>query len=302
MHDGAVAVVSEDGAVVASTGDIDQPFFLRSAAKPFQSFVSQTEGASLSPLQLAIAAASHDGEPAHVALVESMLRQVGLDVADLGCPPGWPLSATAAERLREQGHKLPSPLWHSCSGKHAGWLRACQARGWAVDGYLDADHPIQQRCIDLVSELGGFQTWPVGVDGCGAPVLRTTARVMARLFARLATLPELAPTFNAMHRYPALVSGTGNGDAELAIALDAAAKRGAAGCLGVAIRGRLGIAVKSWDGSQEIAQVAMIATLDAIGELHSHAGARLEPLAHPVVMGGGESVGEVESRVELRWA
>ncbi|MGH8948747.1 MAG: asparaginase, partial [Acidimicrobiia bacterium] len=34
MHDGAVAVVSPDGALVAHSGDIDQPFFLRSAAKP----------------------------------------------------------------------------------------------------------------------------------------------------------------------------------------------------------------------------------------------------------------------------
>jgi L-asparaginase II len=104
-----------------------------------------------------------------------------------------------------------------------------------------------------------------------------------------------------MHRYPALVSGAGNGDAALAISLDLAAKRGAAGCLGVAIDGRLGIAVKSWDGLEEIATTAMIATLAAVGELPTHAAHVLAPLARPQVLGGGRPVGELEPRVELRW-
>jgi L-asparaginase II len=153
-----------------------------------------------------------------------------------------------------------------------------------------------------VAELGGFEVSPVGVDGCGAPVLRTTTRVMALLYARLATQPRFEEVFTAMHRYPALVSGTGKGDAVVATALNAVAKRGAAGCLGVAIEGRLGIAVKSWDGIEEIATSAMIATLAALGELPAHAAGLLTPLARPKVLGGGQAVGELEPRVELRWA
>lgn len=301
VHDGAVAVVSADGALVASSGDIDQPFFLRSAAKPFQAFVSQQEGASLDPLEMALAAASHDGEPVHVALVEAMLQKVGLDVSDLQCPPGWPLSETATARYRQSGQVEMQRVWNNCSGKHAAWLRACRARDWPVESYLEPDHPMQLRVIDMVSDWGGFAVSPVGVDGCGAPVLRTTTRVMALLYARLATLPLLKEVFTAMHRYPALVSGKGNGDTEVATALNAVAKRGAAGCLGVAIEGRLGIAVKSWDGIQEIADTAMIATLDDLGELSAYAADRLAPLARPKVLGGGRSVGELEPRVELRW-
>jgi L-asparaginase II len=302
IHDGAVAVVSSDGALLASTGDIDQSFFLRSAAKPFQAFVAQEEGAALKPEELALAAASHDGEPVHVALVESMLTGAGLDPSALGCPPGWPLSETATSRLRGEGWNRANRVWHNCSGKHAAWLRACQAQGWAIDGYLSPDHPMQRRIIDEVSELGGFDVSPVGVDGCGAPVLRTTTRVMALLYARLATRPGFEEVFTAMHRYPALVSGAGNGDASLAIALNAVAKRGAAGCLGVGIAGRVGIAVKSWDGTQEVATCAMIATLAAVGELPAHASGLLAPLARPQVLGGGRWVGELEPRVELRWA
>jgi L-asparaginase II len=302
VHDGAVAVVSNDGDLLASSGDIDRPFFLRSAAKPFQALIAQEEGAALDVEGLAIAASSHDGEPVHVALVESMLARVGLDGSALGCPPSWPVSEPARARLRGAGRDEAQRIWNNCSGKHAAWLRACLTQGWALESYLRPEHPLQMRIIAHVGELGEYDVSPVGVDGCGAPVLRTTTRVMALLYARLATQPRYDEVFTAMHRYPALVSGKGNGDASLATTLNLVGKRGAAGCLGVAIEGRLGIAVKSWDGLEEIATSAMIATLAAMGELPGHASRLLEPLARPQVLGGGRVVGELEPRVELRWA
>jgi L-asparaginase II len=302
IHDGAVAVVSADGALLAWTGDIDRPFFLRSAAKPFQALVAQEEGASLDTQELAITASSHDGEPVHVALVESLLARGGLDPTLLGCPPSWPGSASAAARLRREGWGQMQRVWNNCSGKHSAWLRVCQARGWPLDSYLAPDHPIQARIIDQVAEWGQFDVRPVGVDGCGAPVLRTTTRAMALLYARLATEPRLAEVFTAMHRYPALISGTSHGDAALATALNAVAKRGAAGCLGLAIGSRLGVAVKSWDGIEEIATCAMIATTAALGELPEYASGQLAPHARPEVLGGGRPVGELEPRVELEWA
>jgi L-asparaginase II len=301
-HDGAVAVVSADGSLVASTGDIDQPFYIRSAGKPFQAVVSQECGAGLDPLQLAMAAASHDGDPVHVALVAKMLDEAGLDESDLRCPPGRPLSEAAAHRYRADGQGEERALWNNCSGKHAAWLRACQAQGWPIHGYLAPDHPIQVLVTDLVTELGGFPASPVGVDGCGAPVHRTTTRVMALLYARLASESRLRDVYAAMHRYPALVSGVGNGDAAISINLNAVAKRGAAGCIGVAVEGRLGVAVKSWDGINAVAQSAAISTLAALGEVPVVAEDRLEALLRPGVLGGGEMVGELEPRVSLQWA
>jgi L-asparaginase II len=154
---------------------------------------------------------------------------------------------------------------------------------------------------DLIADLSGFPVAPVGVDGCGAPVHRTTTRALATLYARLASLPRLREVFDTMHRYPALVSGAGNGDASIATALNAAAKRGAAGCIGVALDRRLGVAVKSWDGSQQVADAAAITTLAGLGELPRIAADRLTRLARPTVLGGGRPVGELEPRVELRW-
>lgn len=301
-HDGAVAVVDTAGTVVASSGEIDRPFFLRSSAKPFQATVSQEAGADLTPLEMAMACASHRGYPVQVSLVSSMLGVADLDESALGCPHDWPLGERARVAVLQAGASERRRIWHNCSGKHAGFLRACAAAGWDLDSYLSPDHPLQQRVVALVSELGEHPAAPVGVDGCGAPVLRTTARVMALMFARLATEERLSSAFTAMHRYPALIGANGEGDTEMAIATHSAVKGGAAGCVGVALRRGLGIAVKSWDGSSLVANLGAVATLQALGGLSPPARSALDPVLCPPVLGGGRPVGSFQSRLELELA
>jgi L-asparaginase II len=299
VHYGSVAVAGPDGELVATAGEVDRPFYLRSAAKPFQAHVSQQAGAELEPVELALACASHRGHPVQVAVVGAMLEKAGLDESYLRCPPAWPISQDAARRLAANGESVPRAIWNNCSGKHAGFLRACVAMGWPVESYLHPEHPLQRQVVDFVSDMSGHTAEPVGIDGCGAPVLQTTASAMARLFSRLATVTELSAVFDSMHRYPALVSSNGEGDASIAVATYSAAKGGAQGCLGVALRGRHGIAVKSWDGSGEIASLAAIAAMRQVGDLWPEAIKRLEPLARPPVHGAGEVVGAVESRLDL---
>ncbi len=297
-----IAVADRRGEVVYRHGDIDRPFFLRSSAKPFQAYVSQEAGAELSPLELAMACASHRGFPVHTALVESVLAAGGLDESALRCPPDWPLSPVATRLVQELGASAGRRVWHNCSGKHAGFLRACVARGWPIDSYHDPGHPLQKRVIETVSELGSHSVEPVGVDGCGVPVLRTTARAMATMFARLAGDEALHEVFVAMHRYPALVASNGEGDTEIAIVSNSAAKGGAAGCLGVAVAGGLGIAVKSWDGSGLVANLAAAVTLQRLGRLSATASESLAPIVHPPVLGGGRAVGRYEPTFDLEKA
>ncbi len=298
-HEGVVAVCDPSGSLVASSGDIDRPFFLRSAAKPFQAWVSQQSGAGLRPVELALACASHRGHPAQVAVVESMLAGRGLTESDLRCPADWPLSPPAARRLFAAGHDRPRRVWHNCSGKHAGFLRACVDRGWPTDGYLDPGHPLQREIVGFVSDAGRFDVEPVGVDGCGAPVLRTNARAMATLYATLGTVPSLGEVFTAMHRYPALISGNGEGDAVIATVVNGVAKGGAQGCLGIGLASGYGVAVKTWDGIHDVAVVAAVAALDAIGALCDNASHCLVGRARPVVSGGGQPVGEIEPTLDL---
>lgn len=286
--------------MVASAGDIDRPFYLRSSAKPFQAHVSQESGADLSQLELAMACASHRGQPVHIGLVRSMLESAGLHESQLRCPESWPIHDGAMRRLSRSGERSPRRVWHNCSGKHAGFLRACLGSGWSLESYHSPDHPLQRRVVDFVSELGDHDVGPVGVDGCGVPVLRTTARAMSLLFARLGSERLLRDVFMAMHRYPALIGCNGEGDTTIAIATHAAAKGGARGCIGVSVESRLGIAVKAWDGDGEIAAVGAIAALDQVGLLTTTARHALADVGAPAVTGGHSRVGLTEPRLELQ--
>lgn len=301
IHHGAVAVVDLDGDLVAQAGEIDQPFYFRSAAKPFQAAVSQALGAGLAPTELALACASHDGEAAHLEVVEGMLAGAGLSEADLRCPPDWPLRPAAMRRVVAGGAAGPRRIFHNCSGKHAAMLRACQGSGWPLPTYPQPDHPLQVAVLEFMVEVAGVDR-KVGVDGCGVPVFLTTTRGMASAFARLAHDQSLASIYTVMHTYPGLVSGEANPDAAIARHCPAVAKRGAMGSLGVAVAGSLGVSVKCWDGSERVAGMAAIATLDALGITPQETAAALEPFRHPVVRGGGETVGAFRSRLELRWS
>ena len=299
FHDGAVAVTDPSGDVVGFSGDIDRPFFLRSSAKPFQAYVSQKSGADLEPIELAQACSSHRGFPVHIANVRLMLRKGGLDESALRCPRSYPFGQNARWAVLRTGEPGPRRIWSDCSGKHAGFLRACVANDWPLETYLEPDHPLQRRVLDFVSEIGDYSVEPVGVDGCGAPVLRTTVRAMSLMFARLGSELRLAEVFRAMHRYPALVSANGEGDASIATALNGAAKGGALGCIGVGLASGVGVAVKSWDGSYDSADLAAVAALEAIGATSDTASTFLEPVASPTVFGGDRPVGRIESRLEL---
>ena len=295
-----MAVCGPDGQLVAHYGDIDRPFFIRSAAKPFQALASLESGADFEPRELAMACSSHRGHPVQIALVRSMLARASLGEDALKCPPDWPLAEKAALGVAATGATAPRRIWHNCSGKHAGFLRACVAAGWDTDTYLDPDHPLQRRIAEIVESVGGYSVQPVGVDGCGAPVLRTTVAAMARMYARLGSDDKFNAIYDAMHAYPGLVGGTGEGDTEIAIAVDGAAKGGAAGCVGVALRGQGSIAVKSWDGRHDIAHLVAVEAMTQVGLIGRNAQKVLAEVARPVVRGGGKDVGRIEPSFTLR--
>ena len=69
------------GAVVRSWGDPDRLTHPRSSVKPLQALPLVETGAAdafeLGAVELALACASHDGEPGHVAAVEDWLARIG---------------------------------------------------------------------------------------------------------------------------------------------------------------------------------------------------------------------------------
>jgi len=293
-HDGAIAVVDPNDVPLLEVGDIDRPFFFRSAIKPFQATISLEAGADLNREQIALAAASHGGQPVHRAIVRSVLAGAGLDETALQCPPGRPTSESADRQLAATGETGPSPLYFNCSGKHAAALAACVAAGWPVESYTDPAHPYQGRVADLVTELTGEQVTPVGVDGCGFPTLRGTTRGLARAFSRLAVDPRFERVRAPMMAMPALTTDGGKSESALMQWLPAVVKGGAVACAGVALIGRFGLAAKAWDGSIPALHVGTIEALDRLGVLEPVARQALAPYARPALLGGGVPVGSYE--------
>ena len=147
-HRGAFVVVDASGKIVRSAGDPSIAIYPRSAAKPLQAIPLIETGAAgrfgLTDKELALACASHKGEPAHIEAVNAWLRRIGLSVAALECGTQAPRAAEAFKKAILSGVTL-NAAYHNCSGKHAGFLTACVACGDKPSGYIDPGHPAQKR-------------------------------------------------------------------------------------------------------------------------------------------------------------
>lgn len=309
-HRGVAVVADARGAVVAAWGDPGLVVFPRSAIKPLQVLPLIETGAAerfqVTDAEIALACASHSGEPIHVSGVARWLARVGLSAADLECGAHPPSDPEAAAALTKSG-AAPSALHNNCSGKHAGMLTTAKHLGEPTVGYIRPDHPVQQRLRRLLAELGGVDlaAAPHGVDGCGIPVMAMPVMALARAMARLADPEGLsdgrraaaARVLAAMAAHPYLVGGRGRFDTEIMeAARGAVAAKGGAEGVQVAILPRigLGVAIKIEDGNGRAAPVALAAILKHLDAVPKTAKATLEAwLAKPVVNAAGRAVGAI---------
>lgn len=273
-------VVATGEGPVQSWGDPDRPTIARSAIKSIQALPLVTTGAAdafdVTEEELALACASHSGEPAHVEAVAAWLDRIGLSEADLECGPRAPIDAAAKEAMYARGDR-PSPLTNGCSGKHAGFLTIARYRGWPTAGYVEPTSPVQRLVTAAVATMTGFDLTDVspGLDGCGIPVhaipIERLAVGIARLVAPAGLDSELAAAagrVSAAARRAFWVSGTGRTEV---VVCDAATepvviKTGAEGVFmaGLPDRG-LGLALKVEDGNQRASRVAVRAALGRLG-------------------------------------
>jgi L-asparaginase II len=292
-HSGAVVALHPDGSVALAIGAVDRPWFPRSSNKPLQ--VTALLAAGWIPetsQQVALAAASHSGEPEHLAVLRTMLDDLSL----LGCPSDLPLSEAAAHALLRAGG-VASPVTMNCSGKHAAMLATCLANGWPTEGYLEVTHPVQRAVLAGVEDLAGQHVRHVAVDGCGAPQHALTLTGLAGAYARLATGdgPE-HQVAEAMRSHPWYVGGTGRDVTRLMEGVPGlVAKDGADGVYAAALPDGSAVAVKIADGAARARTPVLVAALRVLG---CHAPV-LDELATTPVLGGGRVVGEVRVVGEL---
>ncbi len=291
QHRGSVVAATAQGRIVAAVGDPHQLCFLRSAAKPFQAMVVIRTGAlerfRITPPELAIIAASHNGEPEHTAVVAGLLERLGLPATALRCGIHPPFNGAAARRLA--GVTL-TPLHNNCSGKHAGMLAGCLAAGFSTEDYDAVTHPLQAAVAQMIADMCGVAgaTMPVALDGCTVPTwavpLAALAVGYARLFAHSPYPDESCRVTAAMLAYPELVGGTERIDTDLMHAMSGQmlSKVGAEGVHVVAVPSShrfpdaLGIAVKIEDGDSFRARnTAILAALRQLDLLDAAAYAAL---------------------------
>ena len=78
-HYGSLVALAADGSVEWSVGEVAAPVLPRSSNKPVQALAMVELGLVLPPDLLALACASHSGEPFHVEGVRLTLASAGLD-------------------------------------------------------------------------------------------------------------------------------------------------------------------------------------------------------------------------------
>ncbi len=271
----AVAVQGDE--VVEEAGDRTLVTFMRSSAKPIQALPLARAREDLEDRELAIASASHLAGPDALAAVRSLLHNAHAREDDLECGP----AGNPPERIK-----------HNCSGKHAGMLALCRARGWRSEGYRLEAHRVQRELLAEVARAAEVDEdeIPTAVDGCGVVTFALPLERMAHAFAQLPALEAGARVVAAMRAYPELIRGPGAPDTELMRArLGWVAKGGAEGLLCAANADGLGVALKVVDGNGRAVGPALAAFLGRLGE-------SIDALATaPVENSRSEVIGEIRA-------
>jgi len=323
-HRGHIVVIEPDRNVIGYAGAPETVTYLRSSAKPFQALPLLMSGAAerfgFTDREVALACASHNGEPIHTELAASMLSKIGLGPEALKCGIHEPFSVEETGKLRLLGQS-PNVLQNNCSGKHAGMLALALHLGASTETYDSAENPVQIAIVEAVSQFSDVAVtdMAIGIDGCGVPVFGITVKAMALAFARLvsppatfdkATRDACARIVRVMSAYPELIGGTSDRlDTELMRAAPGrlVSKVGAEGVYTGGIlpceewpKG-LGLALKIEDGDDHRARpTVVIETLSQLRVLRDESLEAVSSYAFfPVKNHRGNVVGEVRAAFKL---
>lgn len=311
-HRGAVAISDAHGKILFSAGEPEEEVYPRSAVKALQALPLVESGAAetfgFGNRELALAQASHGGEPAHVQGVAAMLSAIDLDETALECGAHAPSSKAAAAELIRHG-RAPTQLHNNCSGKHAGFLSVCRKLGYETRGYVAASHPVQETIREALQTMTGVVHRPdrCAIDGCSIPTYAAPLTALALGFARFATgigvererAQAARRLYEAAVAAPFFIAGAGGFDTDVITLLKGAAlvKGGAEGVLCAALGGLgLGVALKCDDGSGRGSKAMMAAILARLMKEHAEALARWSHA--PVLTRRGARAGETRPVTE----
>lgn len=330
-HRGHVVQVDVAGRIERGIGDPQALVSLRSAVKPF-ALVALLEARvheafQLSDSELAVMAASHTGEDAHVRTLHGVLRRAGLSQTLLACgAEGMPIDSLTSARLARDG-EAPGPIRHMCSGFHVASLLLARHADWTLADYWRPEHPSQVAVAKAVARIFGTTTGSLreAVDACGLLTYFFPLADIARAYALLADpaavadatrrplVPVLDRIRDAMLAAPEMVGGTRDStDTRLMRACSGllVAKAGAEGLRGIGLlkdaRGEgsaaagLAISIEDGDGHGRANRAVSVEALAQLGALTGSQLERLADLHRPASRDPrGVEVGEIAPGFEL---
>lgn len=310
QHRGAVAVVDAEGTTVLALGDVECRVFPRSAVKALQVLPLVESGFAgrlgLTDAEIALACASHSGEPEHVRTAASMLAKAGQGPACLACGSHWPLDEKAARALAEAGER-PTALHNNCSGKHAGFICLACGLGERPDRYTEPDHKVQRVVASALEDLTGASHGAEvrGIDGCSVPTYAVPLPAMAFGFAKFGAGVGMSPGCvkaakrirGAIAANPFMVAGAGRFDTSVTERLRERVyvKTGAEGvhCGAIPELG-FGLAVKCDDGARRAAEVIMASLIRRFVDLSDKEQAFIDKLVNaPIKNWNGIETGTI---------
>ena len=286
-HSGYLIIIGPDGTELLTLGDVDAEMYPRSAIKSLQAAAMVRLGLELNDEQLALVCASHGGTDRHQVVALEILKSAGLSESDLQNTPDRPLDRKARIAF---GAKPATSLAANCSGKHAGMLATCVAKGWDVKTYRDANHPLQIAIANEIEELTGKSINRTSVDGCGAPLFSMSTRSIA-VAARKMRI-ESDPVFNrvvsACLKHPEMILAEGAFDTRMMRAVPGLlVKGGAESVMLASLADGSAIAWKISDGANRANGPMMKAALAKLGKVIE--GEVVD------VLGGGTVVGSLSA-------
>ncbi len=310
-HTGAYAVVGEGGQLIASSGDIDTPVFPRSAIKAFQCLPAVEAGVieafAMNDEEVALACASHGGEPEHVRVARSALFKAGVDEAVYECGSHWPSHSESARDLARTGGEARQ-VHNNCSGKHAFMLAFAKVLGVDHAGYVRRDHPVQQAIEKVVTELCDYDlgSTSCGIDGCSVPTWAIPLRNIALGFQRFGSGDGLsearkvacARIISAVRAHPFMVAGSNRFCTDLMVAVPRVfAKVGAEAVYCATVpHARLGIAMKCDDGAGRAVEVLLARVLAELDCWTAEERTSIEGMTHKTVTNWrGIETGDIRS-------
>jgi L-asparaginase II len=301
FHRGTICVVNEAGKIVFSVGDANQICYPRSAMKLLQVIplleLGGMEHFHLSLEEIAVMCGSHNAEPEHLRVVESILNKIGATKDMLHCGPQYPSYKKAADEFIKTGTK-PHHIHNNCSGKHAGMLALCKLLNYSTYNYLEPEHPIQQLIKKTCAAFYAYEesNMVTALDGCSAPIFSIPVYHQAVAYKNLVSMKNHSAArakacqtvVEAVSTYPFLVAGSGRycTDMMRITAPHIIGKTGAEGvfCMSF-IKQKLGVCIKIDDGKMlpqyNVAQALIEATgmfsAEELAPLHHYA---QEPLTN----------------------